>query len=308
MASREMPLEEDADMQQLLNDLLAGSDAGSAECSFGEGELPPWEPLEALEGPPATLLPGGFRCINPAHSAPCARCQAAPSEAEEASFALVGETPGQNGVKALRALVVATPEWRSPQTRLRLAADWVLAGGARAQLAPPLQHCSPSALRRAHLLAMCRAFRFASNLWRRKTPGAPRAAALALVPAPTQSLAAPVSALAFASFLKTLEPAYAAGVVPFRESSLLAEAVASLEPAHLRAAHAAQFALFSRLCNRAADALRVQAAAANRWLAACVPGSDAARRPAWTALPAQGLPVETFIRACTTLQTCLLAC
>lgn len=301
MASREalLELDNDPDMHQLLNDLLSG-DAGSAERSWGEGEPLPWEPLE---GPTALPLVG-WRCINPAHSAPCARCQAAPSEADESSYALVGETPSQNGARALRALVVATPEWRCPQTRRRLAADWVLAGGARAQLAPPLQHCSPSALRRAHLLAMCRAFCFASNLWRRKPtpqhpPRAPRAAALALAPA--QSLAAPVSAQAFVSFLKALEPAYAAGVVPFRESSLLAQAVASMEPAHLRAAHAAQFALFSRLCNRAAVALRVQAAAANRWLAACAPGSDAAKRPAWTALPAQGLPVETFIRACTTL-------
>lgn len=121
-------------MVELLDSLLGGS---GSECSW-DADAPLWTlPQEADAPPPvAAPLPLGWRCICPAHGAPCARgCAPAPDEAAEVCFALVGETTGQNGVKALRALVVATPEWRDARTRLRLAAEWERSSGSRAALA-----------------------------------------------------------------------------------------------------------------------------------------------------------------------------
>ena len=295
MASLEPPLELSDDFAELLDELLG--DGGGGEGSW-DGAAEAMAPLLA-DGPHAPHLPPGWRCIHPAHVAPC-RCTAAPSEAEDSSYELVGEIPAQNGTKALRALVVATPEWRDARTRLRLAAEWTQAGGVRAALAPALRSCAASALRRAHLLALCRALRFASSLWRRKPPpqratgrtrappGASLLAPLAVSPVP------PASPPAFAAWLQALQPTYAAGLAPFRDSSLLMAAVASQDAVHLRSAHAAQFALFSRLCFHGAAALRAQAAAAERWHAACAHHLDA--RPAWSALPPGGLQIEAFIR------------
>ena len=296
-------LEDDPDMAELLDSLLCGSSGGSAsEACPWDADAPPWTPLGALaaDAPPAASAPllHGWRCINPAHGAPCVRgCAPAPAEADDACFALVGDTAGQNGVKALRALVVATPEWRDARTRLRLAADWER--GALAALAPPLQACAASALRRPHLLALCRAWCFASTLWRRKPPPQaarrPRAAQALTMPsaaaAPAASLTPPVCAAAFAAWLATLAPVYDTGLLPFRDDSMLTVAVAS--DAELTAAHAAQFALLSRLCRHGAAALRMQATAAGRWRAAAVRGGAT---PAWTALPAEGLAVESLIR------------
>ena len=296
MSSPEPPLELDGDFVELLDELLG--DGGGGESSWDGGAAVALAPLLA-DGPHAPHLAPGWRCIHPSHVAPC-RCTAAPSEAEDSSFELVGENPGQNGTKALRALVVATPEWRDARTRLRLAAEWAQAGGVRATLAPALRSCAASALRRAHLLAFCRAFRFASCLWRRK-PLSQRATGRARTPSGGLQLAPlvvspvpPASPSAFAAWLQALQPTYAAGLAPFRDSSLLMAAVASRNAMHLRSAHAAQFALFSRLCFHGATALRAQAAAAERWHAACAHHLDAL--PAWSALPPGGLQIEGFIR------------
>ena len=283
-------------MVELLDSLLGGS---GSECSW-DADAPLWTlPQEADAPPPvAAPLPLGWRCICPAHGAPCARgCAPAPDEAAEVCYALVGETTGQNGVKALRALVVATPEWRDARTRLRLAAEWERSSGSRAALAAPLRACAASALRRPHLLALCRAWRLASTLWRRKPPqqawrrprATPQALTLPSFAAPAASLPPPVCAPNFSAWLASLGPAYESGLRPFQ---VVVAAVASAT--HLDAAHAAHFALLSRLCHRGAAVLRVQTAAAERWRAACI--RDACVAPAWTALPAGGLAVESFIR------------
>jgi hypothetical protein len=315
----------DGDLTALLDSLLGGSGGGSGGgCGADDGDeccwagaltppLPAWcdddddddddsgdgvdvgaaapPRCAALRAPP---LPPGWRCINPAHGAPCvAGCAPAPAPgADAARHALVGETRAQNGVKALRALVVGTREWRDARARGALAAAWERAGGELAPLAPPLRACAASALRRPHLLALCHAWGLASNLWRAKAAGSGRRAAakpkappvleLAHAAAPTPLLRLPpppVCAAAFATWLLTLAPECAAPTASLRA------AAAPLS--------AAEHAYFSRLGARFLAACHAQEAAATRWRAA---SSHAAHAPAWVALPPGGLAFDAVIR------------
>jgi hypothetical protein len=89
---------------------------------------------------------------------------------------LVGDSGRKNGEKKLRALVTRTPEWNLLSERRKLVPLARAAG--LDSLAVALEKKQTSALRKAHLLFMARAWRYRSNTWvPRHDRGADRAMA-----------------------------------------------------------------------------------------------------------------------------------
>jgi hypothetical protein len=267
---------------------------------------------------------GEWRCICPAHAQPCALCVAPPPPADDALYELVGEARGQNGVKVLRQLLVGTRLWRDARARCA-AADALERDAHAAALAPAVRAGAASALRRPHLLALCRVWRFKSNLWQQRPPplrrrgsGRARAAAAAAALPTATALCASLTPLpsvpALTAWLSTLDDASAASVHALGGAAALASCRAcapggggdaTITPSwpHLAPAHAAEFQALGLIFRGAASLLRRLGAACAGWqaAAACAAASSAASAaapaPAWARLPPAVLAIEGLIRA-----------
>ena len=92
-------------------------------------------------------------------------CTEPPSVEEECKYVLIGDVARKNGEKKLRGLLSCTPEWRSTESRLRLSEKVKATYPNMMALSVALQQRDLTALRKAHLLCMCREWRFRSSIW-----------------------------------------------------------------------------------------------------------------------------------------------
>ena len=165
--------------------------------------------------PPSSAGDAGgvaLRCVDSSHAAGCTRCRPPPSEADESDYQLrAGEVggaatkdgrPGTSAVKLLRSLLLLTPEWCSLATRTATARAEEAVGDPTG-LAVLLLKKQSNTLRKEHLLRLCRAWGYASDLWqlrgdftrKKRRPPPSRPASPAPVPRPlssTESFSAPV--------------------------------------------------------------------------------------------------------------------
>ena len=127
--------------------------------------LPP--ALRPPAPPPAPPVGGGssLRCLDQRHGAACALCRRVPAVGEELDFELVGEVGKKNGEKLLRALITATPEWRSAQARHDAAAYFDTQPDEQ-RVAAALRSKTSAALRKVNLLALARLWNYRSDLWK----------------------------------------------------------------------------------------------------------------------------------------------
>lgn len=126
-----------------------------------------------------------WRCLDATHGVECARCtQPAASDSDlvlttggVAAGASGDDAAAKSGFKALRAGVLQTAEWNSSSARAAAAAA-LQAGGDSVTLAAALRRKAGRVLSKAHLLTLCRLWRYRSDAW--CAPGAlPRATAAA---------------------------------------------------------------------------------------------------------------------------------
>ena len=128
--------------------------------------------LLALEAaPPAGEAASGsgapLRCLDSSHAPSCAVCSAPPSEAAEMAYCLVTEEG--SGMKSLRALLLATPEWASESVRAATAGAAETAAAANsglATLAVALRNRAGRELKKAHVFFLCRHWSYRSDAWR----------------------------------------------------------------------------------------------------------------------------------------------
>ena len=152
--------------------------------------LPSDDALQACDaGEASSVAP--WRCLDSEHAAPCSRCAAPPPDGAERSVELRGSAPGKkDGEKRLRALLARTPEWLSGAARDAAADAHARMPGATCLVAA-LRARHSAELRKADLLTLCRHWRYASDVWGRKSDGRmppprkrPAETALAAVAAP----------------------------------------------------------------------------------------------------------------------------
>jgi hypothetical protein len=186
-------LDLDTDGVDFLSLLLPGTaSAGAGALALPEAVADD-DMLRELE---SALLPSGgggaqpqgtsaaaLRCLDGGHAPGCGRCRAAPSEAEEGGYQVRSldedasggdggaggagggdRSAGGNAVNRLRALVLLTTEWNSASQRKDAAAAEE-ARGDPSRVAPTLRAKQSKALRKAHLLLLCRRWGYASDLW-----------------------------------------------------------------------------------------------------------------------------------------------
>jgi hypothetical protein len=127
---------------------------------------------------------GGWRCLNAEHAAGCEECTPPPSVAREATVVLSGGGAaaaaggadadggpgGARGLKALRTALLLTPEWNSAAARDAAAAALDARGRGGADEAAPglaaaLRAKASRALTKGHLIALCRLWRYKSDVW-----------------------------------------------------------------------------------------------------------------------------------------------
>jgi hypothetical protein len=117
-----------------------------------------------------------WRCLDERHGASCGRCAPPPSLACGAAACRLWQLRSQkgkrkNGEKLLRGALCRTPEWRSASAREAAAAALTNSGAASAQLLPgiaaALRGRNCSALRKLDMFALCRAWRYKSDVWQR---------------------------------------------------------------------------------------------------------------------------------------------
>ena len=142
---------------------------------FGDGWdggsllLPSDEALGYDAGEASSVAP--WRCLDSEHAAPCSRCAAPPADGAERSVELRGSAPGKkDGEKRLRALLARTPEWLSGAAR-DAAADAHARQPSATRMVAALRARHSAELRKADLLALCRHWRYASDVWGRKSDG-----------------------------------------------------------------------------------------------------------------------------------------
>jgi hypothetical protein len=276
---------------------------------LGAGGAPAWPPLAPPPPPP-------LRCLDESHGAGCARCAAPPSAEAEHDYQLLLMTStgegsdgasggGSTASKRLRQLLLASPEWNSASARAAAAAREEARGDV-CGVAPLLRAKCSKALRKAHLLALCRCWNYGSDLWRR-AGAAPRARARAAAPAPAvprplavaERLAAPLAG--DASALRAL---WAPAAACFLGLACRAECAAA-GVAFYNAAIDAEFAQFASGSRAAAAQIATLAAAQARWNARVRARLDPAaaareRLPALlvnSASPDGCVPAETALHA-----------
>jgi hypothetical protein len=230
MSSALLPLLDDDD-DALFGDgwddgsLLLPSDDALLRCDAG--------------GEASSVAP--WRCLDGEHAAPCARCAAPPAAGADRSVELRGSAPGKkDGEKRLRALLARTPEWLSGAARDAAADAHALQPGA-ARLVAALRARHSAELRKADLLALCRHWRYASDVWGRKSDGRVppprrRPAETALAPA----LAAAPLQLAAKMGSEAQAVAAAQALVKSRLQALVADSVRGFSNTEHSAALAAQ--------------------------------------------------------------------
>jgi hypothetical protein len=89
------------------------------------------------------------------------RCTPPPARADEASFSLHRE----GGVKALRSLLLLSPEWNSSASREAAARVCESMPGALAAAAHVLRSRAAREMSKGMLLELCRLWRYRSNVW-----------------------------------------------------------------------------------------------------------------------------------------------
>ena len=121
------------------------------------------------EGGAAPAAPA-LRCLDASHAPGCTACTAPPSEADAAAYCLTTAREG-SGLKQLRALLLATPEWGSDAARRDAAAAADAASAhtaALSALAAVLRARAGRDLSKMHLLFLCRLWSYRSDLWCRQ--------------------------------------------------------------------------------------------------------------------------------------------
>lgn len=120
-----------------------------------------------------------WRCIDSTHEAGCTCCREPPPVEDERKWVLLGDQNWKNGEKKLRSLLQKTNEWRSPDAREQLAAkieeiipsqtddgsDYYYPKMQWQALVTALRNRDLTALRKTHLLLMCREWKFKSDVW-----------------------------------------------------------------------------------------------------------------------------------------------
>jgi hypothetical protein len=138
------------------------------------------EEEEAGAGSDGKGLP--WRCLDERHGAACRRCVPPPSLLLGVAVCRLWQLRSQkggkhkNGEKLLRASLCHTPEWRSAAAREGAAAALTEPGAHGAHLLPgiaaALRGRDCSALRKLDMFALCRMWRYKSDVWQRVDEGA----------------------------------------------------------------------------------------------------------------------------------------
>jgi hypothetical protein len=181
-------------------------DEGDAEDVDDDSEglalLPPGAEADALT----------WRCLEPQHGGACGACVPPPptgvavrlhaphggaAAAAAAAAAAPPAAPGcrprrRSGAKLLRAALCRTAEWQHAATRAR-AADVLTSAGAAAAagVVAALRERNRDALTAEGMLALCRLWRYRSDLWAPLPPAAAAAPPAAVPQQPQQLLLAP---------------------------------------------------------------------------------------------------------------------
>ena len=108
-----------------------------------------------------------LRCLDLSHSPLCTTCTPPPTIDDEKLFQLQLFSTTTNGEQRLRSLIGATPEWKSSEARLVLAAR-LDAEGQHPALAAVLRERELPQLRKGTLLQLCRSWGYRCDVWARK--------------------------------------------------------------------------------------------------------------------------------------------
>ena len=107
----------------------------------------------------------GWRCLEAKHAASCTACTQPPALSQESRVMLSiagghgdGSGGSGRGLNALRAALLLSPEWNSSAAReaAAVALEAALAGGPLADLPAVLRSKGARALKKGHLIALCR--------------------------------------------------------------------------------------------------------------------------------------------------------
>ena len=152
-----------------------GAPGGRRSGEGGLSALPPFPAVDdghALHPAATPAAAHAWRCLDGKHAAGCTACTQPPTASQESHVVLStarGEGTGGSGrgLNELRAALLLTPEWNSTAAREAAAVslEGALAGGPFADLPAVLRAKGARALKKGHLITLCRHWRYRSDVW-----------------------------------------------------------------------------------------------------------------------------------------------